>query len=400
MSGSTTPPLPRSDLFVIPLLVLLTLAGLFGIGEFTARTLFVESGVETCGGVAPSGVTAMRPNCQSHRKAAEGPDTVNVYNDCGYRSPEPCRSRTANGIRVALMGASTAQGLKVRYPDSFAARLTNALSTGCHRPVEFQNMGVAGAGLLDIYRRLDEALALNPDLVMIVLTPYEMKAVIDRQEMARRDAPLPSNPGSDATVVSGVPATLVASVAPPVKSLVARISDLAFNSRILVVAQHYLFQDRPTFVRLFMLHGEDADYLRVPYGSGWEQRLNDFDTLLSTMAARSKAAGVGLFIALGPQRIQASLLDRLVLAPGVDPFEIGRRIGAIAERHGVLFQDTLTGFAKVADPDGLFYAVDGHMDAGGHAVFAGSVLNRLISDSALFQDCHGATVAASVGADS
>ena len=381
MTTSATPPLPRSDLIVIPLLVLLTLAAMFGLGEFASRQLFVESGVEVCSTVGPAGIAVMRPNCSSQRKAAEGPNTVNTYNDCGYRTPQPCRTRPAGGIRVALMGASTAQGLKVEYPATFAARLSQALTRACRRSVEFQNMGVPGAGLLDIYRRLNEALAMRPDLVMVVMTPYEMKAPIDPEQLAHRDDPAVPETGPAAT--------------PPTRSLVARISDIAFNSRILVVAQHFLFQDRATFVRLFMLHGEDADYLRVPYRSGWEQRLRDLDTLLGEMAARTKAAGVGMMLVLGPQRIQTSLLDPSVRPDGVDPFEIGRRIGLIAARHGVLFRDTLEGFTKVVDPDAMFYAVDGHMDAAGHAVFAGSVLDRLIHDSAVFQNCQSATLAGS-----
>ena len=370
--------LPRRDFLIIPLLALLTLTVLAGLGEFAARQMFVESGAETCSAVGPGKVGVMRPNCTSSRKAAEGPETVNTYNDCGYRTPEPCGARAPSALRVALMGASTAQGMKVQYPDTFAARLSQALSRTCRRPVEFQNMGVPGAGLLDIYHRLDEALALHPDLIMTVMTPFEMKAAIDPGRLARRDAP----PAPGAAGPAPLP--------PPPKSLVAEISDLAFNSRMLVVAQHYLFQDRATFVRLFMLHGEDADYLRVPLSTGWEQRLRDFDTLLGGMATRSKAAGVPMMLVLGPQRIQASLLDPTVLPPNADPFEIGRRLAAIAVRHAVVFQDALNGFAQVPDPDALFYAVDGHMDAGGHAVFSRSVLDRLTRDVAVFRDCRGA----------
>lgn len=379
-----TPParLPRYDLILIPLLVLLTLAVLAGLGEFAARKVFAESGVETCAVTGPAGVTVMRPNCISYRKAAEGPETVNAYNDCGYRTPQPCHARTPGSIRVALMGASTAQGLKVRYRDSFAARLTTALSRACHRPVEFQNMGVPGAGLLDIYRRLDEALAMHPDMVMLVLSPYELKTPIDPVQLAARDAP--------ATLVAGPDPG-----PPPRKSLVARLSDLAFDSRLLVVAQHYLFQDRATFVKLFLLHGEDADYLRVPYRAGWKHRLHDLDILLGDIAARSKAAGVPMMLVLGPQRIQAALLDTGVRPPGVDPFALGHRLAAIAAQHGILFQDTLHGFAHVHDPDTMFYAVDGHMDAAGHAVFARSVLTRLLHDSPTFHDCDNATTAGS-----
>lgn len=373
--------LPRRDFILIPMLVLVTLSLLAVLGEASSRVVFAESDAETCAMVGPGGVTVIRPNCQSHRKAAEGPDTINAYNDCGYRTPAPCHDRAASSIRVAVMGASAAEGLKVRYNDTFAGRLSVALSSACGRPVEFQNMGVAGATLLDIYRRTEEALAMRPDVVLLVLTPYEMKEPIGAAAMALRDAP--PRPGGD--LPSQTPA--------PVRSLVSLISDLAYNSRMLVAAQHFLFQDRSTFVRLFMLHGEDADYLRAPLSAAWQHRLADFETLLTSMADRAHAAGLPMLLALSPQRVQASLTDGSVRPVNVDPFQVGRALGAIAARHGVGFVDSLEGFARERDPDEMYYAVDGHMDAEGHAVFAASVLDGLTRQTAVFRKCSEARIA-------
>jgi hypothetical protein len=375
--------LPRRDLAILPALVLFTLLSMAGLGELVAQWTFVESGYESCSTTTGAGAGAMRPNCTSYRKAAEGPPTVNTYNDCGYRAPQPCGTKPDGTIRVALMGASTAQGLKAVYETTFAARLSGALTRACGRPVEFQNMGVAGATLLDIYRRTGEALAMHPDMVLIVFTPYEMKARMTESDMRQRREPVHTEQPAGGTQAGGQPAA---------KSLVARISDIAAGSRLLVVAQHYLFQDRGSFVRLFMLHGEDADYLRVPYKEGWEARLRDLDTLLGEMAGRFRDAGVPAMLALGPQRIQTSLLDPAFAQPNADPRAIGRRIGDIATRHGVLFQDTLDGFARTSDPDAMFYAVDGHMDAAGHGVFAGAVLQAMLDRSPLFQKCNRAAV--------
>jgi hypothetical protein len=113
------------------------------------------------------------------------------------------------------------------------------------------------------------------------------------------------------------------------------------------------------------------------------------------MARRTAAAGVKMLLVLGPQRIQVSLLDPTVRPSGVDPYEIGRRLAAIAARHGILFQDTLEGFANTPDSDAFFYAVDGHMDADGHAIFARSALARLTHDAPAFRDCQNATTAES-----
>lgn len=373
MSSPVRARLHRRDLVLIPLLVVLTLAALAGLGELAAREVFVESGAETCGRIGPAGVDAMRPNCTSYRKAAEGPPTSNIYNECGYRTPEPCGALPPGAVRVAVMGASTAHGFKVPYAETFAARLTRA-HRDCSRPAEFQNMGVAGAGLLDIYRRLPEALAMRPDLILIVLTPYEMKTPLASEDLAGRRAPLAREERPRAP-------------AAPEKSLISRLSDLAYASRMLVAAQHFLFQDRAAFSRLFLLHGEDTDYLRVPFRPGWQKRVQDFELLLGEMAEQAGAAGVPMMLALVPQRIQASLLDPAVRPSGVDPFEIGRQLASVAARHHVAFEDTLRAFATVPDPDSAFYAVDGHIDARGHELVARALADHLPDGEPALQGC-------------
>ncbi len=394
-ADQTGPPemvrLPRYDFVVIPLLMIATVLSLAVLGEFFSRQIFVESGRETCGMAGPAGVEVMRPNCISYRKAAEGPETVNAYNDCGYRTPQPCHLRPVGGVRVALMGTSTAQGMKVPYGRTFAARLTKLLTAACRRPVEFQNMGIPGASLLDIYRRTDEALAMRPDLIMLVVTPLEMRAAGDAAELGRSSpAATPASSKAEAGQPPGPGFS---------KSLVALISDLAYQSRLMVVAQHFLFQDRATYVKLYMLHGDEAGYLRMPYDPAWQQRVEMFDTMLGDMAARAKAAGIPMMLVLAPARIQTTLLDTSVRPPGVDPFALGRDLRAIAARHGVIFQDALDDFATVKDPDSMFYAVDGHIDADGHAVLARSILQRLLHANSPFADCSGATIAGNQRAD-
>ena len=377
----------RYDLIIIPLLMVATLAVLAVVGEVCSRIIFVESGSETCSMIGPAGVGVMRPNCTSYRKAAEGPPTVNAYNDCGYRTPQPCHTRLPGEIRVALMGTSTAAGMKVPYPDTFAARLTQALTDACHRPVDFQDMGIPGASLAKIFLRTDEALAMRPNLVMLVITPVEMRGSEDDG---------PSNRAKPASVGvradrPGMPSSLRASA----KSLVSRISDLAYQSRLLVVAQHFLFQDRATYIRLYLMHGDEADYLRLPYSRAWRQRLDAFDKLLGDMAAKIHAAGVPMMLVLAPARIQAALLDPSLRPPNVDPFALGRDLAAIAARHEVAFQDTLQEFTRVARPDDMFYAVDGHIDGDGNALLARAIYAGLLHASGPFADCAAAHFAQS-----
>jgi hypothetical protein len=238
-------------------------------------------------------------------------------------------------------------------------------------------MGVGGASLLDIYRRLPDALAMKPDLIMLVITPYDMRNQVSDADMADRNEPAkhPFNP--------------VAGKGPEQKSLITILSDMAYDSRMLVVAQHFLFQHRPTFVRLFLLHGEEVDYLRPPMGPGWQRRLDNLDTIVGDMADRAHAAGVPMMLVETPQRIQVSLLDPTVRAPGQDPWAIGRELAKISAKHGIFFDDTLDAFAEEPDSDEAFYNVDGHIDGRGHGLAARSIERALKRDVDLFQTCQG-----------
>jgi hypothetical protein len=344
--------------------------------EAVSRFMFVESGAETCVDTKFRDPVAMKPNCVSHRKAAEGPPVENRYNDCGYRTPETCRPRRVGALRVAVMGASTAQGFKVPYPSTFAAKATGILTKACGRPVEFQSMGIAGASLVDIYRRTDEALSLEPDLIVLAIGPFDLKKPLDPRLLAERDAP---SPLAADTIAGGQPNT----------PLAARLTDLVGSSSSMVAAQHYLFQDRRTFVRLYMLHGEDADFLRVPLSPAWQARLADLEILLTGMVTKAKAKNVPVLMISAPMRIQAALLSPDTAPPGVDPFMIGRSMAATAVRAGGLFADALETFAKVRSPESMFYAVDGHMSGEGASVFADALIARMRqSDIPAFAACE------------
>jgi len=371
MSGGPS----RRDFILIPLVSLATVIVMMLAAELTSRLTFVESGSETCGDITGLQGWRSKPNCVSRRKSAEGPMVENSYNDCGYRTPTPCGTRAPGVLRVALMGTSIAEGFKVRYEETFAARLTESLSRACGRPVEFQNMGLPSS-MLDVYRRTDEALAMRPDVIMVVASAVDLKERMSRADIAGRDdPPAPPKPRPPAEAV-------------PSQSLVARLSDLAVNSRALVAAQHFLFQDNATYVRLYMMHGEDADYLRPPLTQAWRERLDDLGVLLGGIAAKARSRGVPVLMIWSPTRIQAALLTGTTRPSDADPFVADRYFAEVAARSGAAFVDTLHAFQGQVAPERFFYAVDGHMNGEGSAVFAAAIEKRLAQgDIAPFSGC-------------
>lgn len=367
--------LPRRDFFLIPLIALLTALLLGGGVELTAGHFFYEAQEGSCGRPDPVLPYRYAPNCSFQNKAAEGPMVKYVFNECGYRTRESCGPKLSGSVRIALLGASTAEGFKIGYDDAMAPKAAADLTSLCHRPVEIQNMGVAGFHVIDQYFRMDEALALKPDMVMLVVTPYELVDFADPMMLENRKTP--QNIHKKKSVETGNQA-----------GLISKLSAMLSDSRAALFAQYMLFQNRAKYVDLFLMHADKANYLRPPFSQQWEKRLSDFDLIVGEMAERFQHEGVPFAIVFTPQRIQAALSNPATRPIGVDPEAIDRRIAEISTKHHIVFIDTFRNFQHIANPETLFFPVDGHMTAQGHGVAANGLVSGLLSaNTAPFVHC-------------
>jgi hypothetical protein len=173
--------------------------------------------------------------------------------------------------------------------------------------------------------------------------------------------------------------------------LFKRLIDLTADSRALVMVQHYLYSDRPTYVKLFMMYGDKADYVRAPLSALWQKRLAIAEALLDGMARKTHAAGVPLIDVLAPTELQVSLLNT-PKAPG-DAALIDKRLSQIGAKHGVVTADTLNAFRGLSSPSTVFYSVDGHLNGDGHKLVADSVVQRLTESLPAFSGCRTSRVA-------
>ena len=365
-------PHPKRDLLLIPLIGLITVLVIVAGIEVASRVVFEEGGKETCGrGGARAGLR-FEANCTSHLKSAEGPWVENRYNACGYRQDQPCGDRPPGALRIALLGGSTSQGYKVPYKSAMAPRMSERLARACGKPVDIQNLSVAGYRMIDQYQHLDDALALKPDIVMMLLSPFEL---VDRTEPVLFDL------RQDPERLRQERARVLPS-APPARfdwRDLLGIDRLVAQSRAVVAAQHVLYLDRARYVRLFLLNGDKVDYLKTAYTPQWEKRLSDLDTMLGEMAAKSRAAGVPFVLIFAPQRVQAALLDPALTPPGFDPLTIVHRVAAIARSHDIPFVDVIGTMRDLPHPERVFYPVDGHMNAEGHAILADATVRQTLA---------------------
>jgi len=366
--------LPKRDYFLLPLISLATILLIFGVSEILTRVIWAEHKAGSCTIVDPVAGDHFKPNCTVCSKNAEGPWTTYQYNECGYRSATSCGPKPPGAIRIAILGSSVSQGLYVPYEQTYFARTASDLSRSCNRPVDVQNLGVPGSSPIYAYRRVHEALALQPDVVLYLIAPFDLEQRIDPKELAERNNPA----RTDAPAKAAVHLML---------SPMKRLEGTLVESRTVLVAQHFLFQNRGTFLRMYMLYGDKADFLRQPFTPAWQQRFADLDLIIGDMAEKLRAAGVPLVVIPVPSRAEAALLSSRELPPNIDPSAFGLQIESIAAKHGAMYVDLMQPFSNIPNSENLFYVVDGHVTPEGQKIIA-QVLSKKLLDGSIPAFAH------------
>lgn len=353
--------LPRRDWILLPLVAIFTMAFMTAASEVVARVVWPAQGDACFVENGPDGVY-LRPNCKSRTKVAEGPWVDNVYNECGYRTLEPCGPKPQGTIRVAVLGASDSFGYDVPYDSSYTAVTGEMLTGECRRHIEFQNLGVPLMSLSQVYRRTGQALALKPDILLLSLNPFDLGKFDRFDPDANPTAPAASENGGGRDWIRN-------NIAIPLKS-----------SRAFLMLQHFMYQDPETYVKLYLLYGDAAGYARTPFSPMWQKRLSNLDVMLRDMSEKAHAASVPMVLLVGPSVFQGAMVNALP-RPGVDPQALPKEIARIASSHGITMVNPLPGFAGQPDVMDMFYAVDGHTAPRGQAVIANELNRTLLSSN-------------------
>jgi hypothetical protein len=357
--------LPRRDLIILPLLSLLTLAVCLVAAEAASRHFFVAVRDDSCEIDDPMIVFRFRHNCTMRAKAAEGPWVVHHFNDCGYRTKESCGPKPPGTTRIVLLGASTAEGYLVPYDETFAARTARQLTQELGRPVEIQNLGREQCYPNCVLRRMDEALALKPDLLLVAVSPVDLDRM-DPSEVVDPDKPM--------QVVHDQ--IQLRHKMDPHNALNA-VQDFVAKSHAGIATLHFLFQNPATYIRMYLLSGEHAAYIRTALSPAWDQRLEACDLLFDKMARKAHDANVPIALVEVPSFAQAALVSMNNVPSGLDPYTFNERLKQISERHGIQFIDVLGDFKRGPGANKLFYVVDGHINGAGSALVSDALVEQL-----------------------
>lgn len=363
MTQSSDQRLLLRDYVILPALSLLTAVLFLGSAEFTARTLWPKNALDSCL-VRDSSGMHYKADCVSKTKIPEGPWVESHYNDCGLQSDFPCHLKPADDLRIAILGSSSAEGYMVPFKASYGAGLERILSQNCGRTVQVQNLAVAGTHLTDVARRTHEALLLQPDLILIVLTPYDLWKEI---------AEVPPVEPAQGRVPSSSQARL--NLSERIEGLKQAIRE----SSALLMLRHFLYEDSQTYLEFFLMSNTGgADFLVTPLPPRWQQGFSHLDGLLGAMAEEIHARGVAFAIVPSFHRPQVALMNAQQAFPGKDPYIFEREIAKIARKHGIMDLEVTEDFQRAAATENLFYLADGHMEPKGHGVLAESLSRQIL----------------------
>jgi hypothetical protein len=303
-----------------------------------------------------------------------------------------------------VIGTSISRGYAVAYSDSFAAKATVALSKHCDRPIEFQNLSIMwrtpfGPTWDQFGSRVEEGLALDPDVVMLMLSSWDIwgyrdEAVINSIDDSRATPPGPRR-------FDRLPFyTELHAVAQFVRSqywqLHGKLQTLQDNSRAILLLRRFIYSDSDTLVRLYLAAGDESDYLRTPFTDAWRIRLNFVDSLIDRLSVDAGKRHVPVVVAFVPLAAHAVLAGSHTAEPDLDAFGLSRTIEAISAEHNAQYIDALYLMSRVARPAEMFYSVDGHPNAEGHAIIADAVISGLL-ESLAFSHCRPSRSTQSIG---
>jgi lysophospholipase L1-like esterase len=345
------------DVVLLPLISLGTIALLFGLAEAGSRLAWPAHAEDPCLAGDESAGFTWRPRCVAHVKSPESAPVSYRINECGYRSLQACGEKPLGTSRIVAVGNSDIFGYWIETGSAFPELVAADLARACAHPVDSQNLGVPGTNLYEMARRVDEAIALGPDVVLLSITATDLTHTLPADQVAAPHA----------------------AERAPHQALFARAKNLfrdaTRDSRFVQVFRHYLYSNRETYIQAMILRG-DAETMHEPLGPVWEQRLKITDEVVAAMAAKLRHARIPLVLVFLPSLAQLEVIKAQTNHPELDPYLFQSRLGEIAQRHGVAFVASMRYFAEMPDPAIYYLVADGHLNDAGHRRLADAVLQE------------------------
>lgn len=365
--------LPRRDWLLFPALGLATVCVLACGAELAARRVFsiAGEGTKSCT-VTDDPATGMRglPNSVCWEKDLESRLTEYRFNGCGHRTAMDCGPKPNGVFRIVMIGSSFAAGAQVAEKESFAALLPGELSQRTGRSIEVYDAAIYRNGFPSaVAAQTGDALARQPDLIVLVITPWDIESAGERTTDAGSGGQAPALKSSFQSLVRTGSTSDLEQV-------------LIFHSRLLFALRHYLYLSQSQYMRSYLKDAQNSSFLAANWSPQWNQDLSEYEAYFAQIEAKASAAGVPVTAVLIPNRAQATMISMGKWPPRYDPYKLGNELRAVITRHGATYIDILPDFRNVPNAQQYYMPVDGHPYPEGHALLAGIIARELVAADA------------------
>lgn len=274
-----------------------------------------------------------------------------------------------------MLGSSFPLGLRMRWESTFAALLPKALSKATRRKIDVYDE--AGPGHPhQIVTRFNSILAVQPDIILWVLTPFDIET-----ETLDFYTPIPrAENGKTARALFRMKEAFAErTFADAADYIWTRAMEPFENSATSLMAKHFLFESENQYVKACLFGGDSLGYIRVEQSAQWQSRLRMFESDDAAIERQAKAAGVPVVAVLVPNRPLAAITSLGKWPDGFDPYKLDDDVRSIVESHGGTYIDLLKYFHGIPNAEQYYLPIDGHPTAEGHAIIARLLAEELTS---------------------
>jgi hypothetical protein len=372
--------LPRRDWILLPLLSLLTICFIAGSTELSARWMFRSSKTSYLNCFITNdpkvGVRGI-PNSICLDKFPEGKLEEYRLNSCGHRAGMECAPKPPGTYRIVMVGSSIAMGLGVSADESFAFRLPAKLSQRDGRRIELYNEGVIANGGTphSLAARFDEVLAAKPDLILWILSPLDIRRSVTV-------APIADDTGASRSLNLATRGWQRIKSSFATKLFEVKLPAFFARTQTAFLLQHFLYESQSQYVKSALMRDNDElGFLRVEQSTSWKKRMRLLNSDTTDIEAFARTAGVPLVVVLVPDRAPAAMISMGEWPAGYDPYKLDNELRSIIVSHGGIYLDILPSFRTIPNPEQYYFPVDGHPNAGGHAIIADLLAKALTNGS-------------------